>query len=108
MVAIILLAIGAGIMVGIGIIITILISRIHPTVNSLVNYQDCTGQTAEVIVPITLEQPGSIRVKQDGATLKLRAFTHESEEFRVGDRVVIVEVRDGKAWVTASELDDYS
>ena len=108
MVVIILLAIGAGILVGIGIVITILISRIHPTVNSLINYQDCTGQMAEVIVPITLEQPGSIRVKQAGATLKLRAFTRESEEFRVGDRVVIVEIRDGQAWVTNSELDDYS
>ena len=108
MVVIILLAIGAGILVGIGIVITILISRIHPTVNSLINYQDCTGQMAEVIVPITLEQPGSIRVKQNGATLKLRAFTRESEEFRVGDRVVIVEIRDGQAWVTNSELDEYS
>lgn len=96
-------------MVGIGIVVAILISRINPTVNSLINYQDCTGQMAEVIVPITLEQPGSIRVKQDRATLKLRAFTREPQEFRVGDRVVIVEVHDGEAWVTTSaELDEYS
>ncbi len=108
MVTIILLTIGAGILAGIGIVIAILIFRINPTVNSLINYQDCIGQMAEVVVPITLEQPGSIRVKQDRATLKLRAFTRESEEFRVGDRVVIVEVRDGQAWVTTSaELDDY-
>lgn len=107
-VTIILLTIGVGIIVGIGIVIAIFISRTNPTINSLINYQDCTGQMAEVIVPITLEQPGSIRVKQDGATLKLRAFTRESEEFRVGDRVVIVEVRDGQAWVTTSaELDEY-
>ncbi len=106
MVTIILLTIGAGIIAGIGIVI--LIFRINPTVNSLINYQDCTGQMAEVVVPITLEHPGSIRVKQDGATLKLRAFTRESEEFRVGDRVVIVEIRDRQAWVTTSaELDEY-
>ncbi len=102
----ILTAIAIGIAIGIGIIIAILVARINPTFNSLTNVQDYAGQIAEVIAAITPEQTGSILVKRESATLRLRATTHENRAFRVGDRVVIVEIRESQAWVTSAQLDD--
>jgi hypothetical protein len=102
----ILVAIGIGIAIGVGVIIAILVSRINPTFNSLTNIQDYTGRIAEVTTTITPEQIGSILIKRESATIKMRATTHDQRSFRVGDRVVIVEIHEGQAWVTSAELED--
>ncbi len=99
----ILAAIGIGIAIGVGVIIAILVSRINPTFNSLTSVQDYTGRIAEVTMPITVEQTGSILIKRESATIKMRATTHDQRSFRVGDRVVIVEIHGNQAWVTSAE-----
>lgn len=102
----VLMAIGVGIAIGIGIVIIILITRVNPTFNSLESIQDYAGCVAEVMVAITPDQFGSIRVRRNSKTLKLWAGTHDSQSFRVGDQVVIVEIENSQAWVTSAQLDD--
>lgn len=103
MIVSILAAIGLGIAIGIGVVIAILVARINPTHNSLSNVRDYPGQMAEVTLPITPEQPGSILIKRDSTTVKMRAVSRDQQIFQIGDRVVIVEVHDGQAWVTSAE-----
>lgn len=101
-----IVAIGIGIAIGILIVMVISVFRLNSNINSLTSIQDCVGRIAEVTVSITPQQPGSIRVKRDSTTLKLRAITRDQRTFRSGDRVVIVEIREGQAWVTSAELED--
>ncbi len=99
----ILVAIGIGIAIGVGIVIAILVSRINPTYNSLTDIRDYPGKIAEVTLSITPDQPGSILIRRESTTIKMRAISRDQQIFQVGDRVVIVEVHDGQAWVTSAE-----
>jgi membrane protein implicated in regulation of membrane protease activity len=104
----VLLAIGVGIAIGLGLVILILtarlvIAQVNPTFNSLENVQDFIGTVAEVIIDITPNEFGSIRVKKNGSTLKLRAVTCEPRRLKAGDRVVIIDIKNNQAWVTPIE-----
>lgn len=99
----ILIAIGIGVAIGIVIVIAILITRINPTHNSLTDVRDYPGKMAEVTLSIAPNQPGSILIRRESTTVKMRAISRDQQVFQVGDRVVIVEVHEGQAWVTSAE-----
>ncbi len=64
------------------------------------------GNTGRVTVPISATGRGKVSVDIDGQRLSLVAspFTDKDHEFAVGDTVVIVEVKNGSAFVT--HMDD--
>lgn len=66
-----------------------------------------SGSVAKVVLPIAHERKGRVAVTVDGNRLNLVALPYRSSEdtsFDVGDKVVIVAVEDGSAYVTDADF----
>jgi hypothetical protein len=96
----VLLAIVIGLAIGLVIVIAIAISRVNQNINSLVDTQDDVNAIVTVRIPFGKETVGSVWIDRSGQRMMVTAQTHDEREFLRGDQAVVVEVREGKVWVS--------
>ena len=99
----ILIAIAIGVAVGILIVIAIAIARKNQNVNSLVDTQDYVNAIVTVRVPFNEGTRGSVWIEQAGHRIVMTAQTREKSEFLRGEQAVVVDVYDGKVWVSHTD-----
>ncbi|ACK66915.1 conserved hypothetical protein [Rippkaea orientalis PCC 8801] len=87
--------------IGIGVLFVILIKlqRRNTVINSLVNPQNIVGLMGTVDLPFNQNSKGKVRVIHQGSTLIFTALSHFSHEFKVGEKVLIIEIQGTKVWV---------
>ncbi len=92
------LAIGMGLIAGYGVSYLFrFMSRAN--VSTDVSYGDMIGQTAKVLLPITAEEKGKVRITVKGQINDFAAYTHDGS-FAIGDEVTVVSIEDNKVFVT--------
>jgi hypothetical protein len=99
----ILTAIGIGAAVGIIIVALIALFQANQRVNSLTDAQDCVDAIVTVRIPFNQHTVGSIWIDRADQRIVMAAKSREAQEFLRGDRAVVVEIRDGKAWVSHTD-----
>ena len=99
----IVIAIAIGVAVGVLIVMAIALTRQNRKVNSLVDSQDYVNAIVTVRVPFNQDTLGSVWLDQAGHRVVMTAHTREKREFLRGDQAVIVEVYDGKVWVSHTD-----
>jgi hypothetical protein len=98
--AILPLSIGMGLAAGTGVAYAMRrLSR--QEVTSLVSRRDYSGMTARVLLPVSREQRGKIRLEVKGQLIDLPATTDEEAVFGRHDEVFVVEVEEHEAVVVA-------
>ncbi|MBU1238287.1 NfeD family protein [Myxococcota bacterium] len=70
-------------------------------VSTDVTYGDMIGQTAKVLLPISPEEKGKVRIIVKGQITDMAAYTKEIS-FAVGDEVTVVSIEDNKVVVSAT------
>lgn len=76
------------------------------SVSSQLKDTKIAGNVGRVVVPISPNSRGKVSVDLDGQVLSLTAMPYNerhNEEYEVGDSVVVVEVKNGSALVTAMD-----
>ncbi len=96
----VILAIGLGLAIGLAIVIAIAMSRVNQSINSLVDMQDDVNTIVTVRIPFSKDTVGSVWIDRSGQRVMVTAQTHDEQDFLRGDQAVVVEVRDGKVWVS--------
>ena len=96
----ILTAIAIGVAIGSLIVIAIALARKNQTVNSLVDTQEYINAIVTVRRPFNQETRGSVWIEQAGHRVVMTAQTREKSEFLRGEQAVVVDVYDGKVWVS--------
>jgi hypothetical protein len=99
----ILTAIGIGAAVGIVIVVLIALVQFNQRVNSLTDVQDCVDAIVTVRVPFNQNTVGSIWIDRADQRIVMAAKSREVHEFLRGDRAIVVEIRDGKAWISHTD-----
>ena len=99
----ILTAIAIGVAIGSLIVIAIALARKNQKVNSLVDTQEYINAIVTVRVPFNQETRGSVWIEQAGHRVVMTAQTREKSEFLRGEQAVVVDVYDGKAWVSHTD-----
>jgi hypothetical protein len=99
----ILTAIAIGVAIGILIVISIALARKNQRVNSLVDTQEYVNAIVTVRVPFNQDTRGSVWIEQAGHRIVMTAQTREKDEFLRGEQAVVVEVYDGKVWVSHTD-----
>jgi membrane protein implicated in regulation of membrane protease activity len=75
-------------------------------VDSSLSADDCVGETARVVLPVSSGRAGKIRLEIKGRTIELVAETDEESELAVGQSCMVYEIKDGHAVVArAAELE---
>ena len=74
--------------------------------DSTVKETEIEGSTARVLLPISPEIPGKIRVNMKGTSVDIAARTTEGLTIERGTEVLVVRMGDGEAVVTALRADD--
>ena len=97
------IAITIGIFVGALIVWFIYFWRRRQVVDSLIKSEDIIGLYATVEIPFNAESKGKIRVNIKGSMVDVIAITDESREFKTGDRVFIIQMRENKALVVSED-----
>ena len=99
----ILTAIAIGVAIGSLIVIAIALARKNQKVNSLVDTQEYINAIVTVRVPFNQETRGSVWIEQAGHRVVMTAQTREKSEFLRGEQAVVVDVYDGKVWVSHTD-----
>jgi hypothetical protein len=73
------------------------------TVSSAVGTRQLGGRDAEVVLALGPGKIGKVRLTHQGQTLELPATTREARRIERGERVLVVEVVNGRADVTPAE-----
>ncbi len=96
----------AGISIAIGVFIGALIVwfiyfwRRREVIDSLMKPEDLVGLYGIVELPFNSDSKGKIRVDVRGSMVDLIALTDDEEGFRLGDRVLVIQMQNNKVWVT--------
>lgn len=104
-----LILIIAGISITIGIVVGGLIVwfiylwRQRQAVDSLMKPEDVVGIYGIVELPFDADSKGKVRVDIKGSMVDLIALTEEPREFKVGDRVLIIQAKANKVWVVSDQ-----
>jgi membrane protein implicated in regulation of membrane protease activity len=102
---------GLGLAVGVGYVcgasMTAIVRRLRrERVDSSLSAEDCVGETARVVLPVTSNRAGKIRLEIKGRTIELLAKTDEGIELALGESCMVYEIKDGHAVVArAAELE---
>jgi membrane protein implicated in regulation of membrane protease activity len=92
------LASGSGL--GSGLLAAWVFKNLTKGVTSSESNTDAVGQVARVLVPVSKEHPGKVRIKLKGKVVDMVATT--DAEVLEGDEVLVVEMRDTSAHVEAA------
>jgi membrane protein implicated in regulation of membrane protease activity len=102
---------GLGLATGVGYLcgasMTAIVRRLRrERVDSSLSADDCVGETARVVLPVSSGRAGKIRLEIKGRTIELVAETDEESELAVGQSCMVYEIKDGHAVVArAAELE---
>jgi membrane protein implicated in regulation of membrane protease activity len=66
----------------------------HGSASSEVSANDCLGEVATVVLPVSRERPGQVRMRIKGRDLHLMARTDDDAELDALDEALVYEVRD--------------
>lgn len=69
-------------------------------VGTIADVQQLLGREGTVLLPVTADKAGKIRVVHDGQTLDLLARTRDAHHFARGERVLVVDMKAGEATIT--------
>ncbi|MGL5077165.1 MAG: NfeD-like protein [Waterburya sp.] len=97
------ISIAIGIFVGALIVWFIYFWRRREIVDSLMKPEDLVGLFGIVELPFDADSRGKIRVDVKGSMVDLSALTDDRQGFRVGDRVLIIQMQANKVWVVRDE-----
>lgn len=73
--------------------------------DSLLQPEDWVGATGVVELPFDASSRGKVRLVVRGSPVAVQAITREDRSFRPGDRVLVVALEGGRAWVAADPGD---
>lgn len=102
---------GLGIAIGVGYVcgasMTALVRSLHrDRVDSSLSAEDCVGELARVMVPVSKGDVGKVRLEIKGRTMELLAETDEEIELSTGQMCMVYAIKDGRAVVArAAELE---
>ncbi|MBI3724952.1 hypothetical protein HY251_13500 [bacterium] len=97
----VVLAIAAAIGLGCGVFAAWILARLrNQVVNSLPTEMSYVGLTAEVLLEVTPEEPGRIRLSSRGSLIDLPARCDGGERLPKGSQALVVDVTDGVACVS--------
>lgn len=71
------------------------------SVGTIADVKTLLGREGTVLLAITPDKPGKIRVTHDGQSLDLLARTRDERPFGRGDKVLVVDMKGGEATVTS-------
>lgn len=74
--------------------------------NSLTHTRTLVGHIGTVQMPFDHDTKGKVRVSVENSTKELIAFTDYPHTFNQGDQVVIVQIKDTRAWVVPGNIFD--
>ena len=94
------ISIAIGIFVGALIVWFIYFWRRRQIIDSLMKPEDLVGLCGIVELPFDADSKGKVRVNVKGSMVDLIAFTDDKAGFQVGDRVLIIQMKANKVWVT--------
>lgn len=97
------ISITIGIFVGALIVWFIYFWRRRQIIDSLMKPDDLVGLCGIVELPFDATCKGKVRVDVKGSMVDLIALTDDEQEFQVGDRVLIIQMKANKVWVVRSE-----
>ncbi|HHP7231592.1 MAG TPA: NfeD-like protein [Xenococcaceae cyanobacterium] len=98
------ISITIGVFVGALIVWFIYFWRRRQIVDSLIKSEDVVGLYGIVEVPFDKNSKGKIRVNIKNSMVDLIALTDEANEFNLGDRVFIIQMKKNKALVVSEDL----
>ena len=75
-----------------------------PSLDSTGQHGDYIGKPARVLVPLSADTTGKVRLELRGSTVDILAVTDESEPLRAGETVLVIDLEGHKARV--SRVDD--
>lgn len=71
------------------------------SVGTIADVRSLLGREGTVLLAIAADKPGKIRVQHDGQSLDLLARTREPRRLERGEKVLVVDMKDGEATVTS-------
>lgn len=74
----------------------------HRNVGSIADMKTLLGREGVVLLSIDAKKPGKVRVSFDGQALDLLAHTLDTRNFERGERVLIVDMKNGEATITST------
>ncbi len=97
------ISITIGIFVGALIVWFIYFWRRRQIIDSLMKPEDLVGLCAIVELPFDANSKGKVRVDVKGSMVDLIALTDDRQGFKVGDRVLIIQMQNNKVWVVRND-----
>ncbi|MEM8779599.1 MAG: NfeD family protein [Cyanobacteria bacterium P01_G01_bin.49] len=88
-----------GIIFGIVFLLLLKLRRRNTVVDSLVDTQKFIGLTGIVEIPFDQNSKGKIRVNFQGSIIFLTAISHSTDQLKLGEKVLIIELEGNKASV---------
>ena len=98
------ISIALGVFIGALIVWFIYFWRRREVIDSLMKPEDLIALGGIVELPFDSESKGKVRIEVKGSMVDLVALTNDSHGFRVGDRILIIQMEGNKVWVTKNEL----
>jgi membrane protein implicated in regulation of membrane protease activity len=98
-----LISVGVGIGFAILLLILVQLKRRDQQVNSLVDPNDLIGLTGIVQIPFDKSSKGKIRVNIQGNLLDLTAITESEDDFKVGNKVLILQFKENRVIVISEK-----
>ncbi|NJO93219.1 MAG: NfeD-like protein [Hydrococcus sp. RM1_1_31] len=92
-----------GVFLGILIAITIKVFRKKQEIDSLIRPINMVGALGTVEVPFDSKSRGKVRVNLRGSIVDFTAYTDCPFSFNRGDKVLIVEIKNNRAWVISAD-----
>ena len=97
------ISIAVGIFAGALIVWFIYFWRRREIIDSLMKPEDLVGLHGVVELPFDTNSKGKIRVDVKGSMVDLVALTDDAQGFKVGDRVLIIQMNANKVWVVRND-----
>lgn len=94
--ALAILGVASGMGVAIGYTAASIVrSLTRNVVGEVPDAQSYVGQTARVLLPLSADQTGKVRMQLQGRTVDMLATTTEEQRFEANDRALVVEMNEG-------------
>lgn len=97
------ISIAVGIFVGALIVWFIYFWRRRQIIDSLMKPEDLVGLCGIVELPFDDTSKGKVRVDVKGSMVDLIALSDDQQGFHIGDRVLIIQMKENKVWVVRNE-----
>jgi membrane protein implicated in regulation of membrane protease activity len=103
---VLLFSLAIGVLCGILIVSLIYLKRRDHAISSLVHSENIIGCSGTVEIPFDRHSRGKVRVRTKGSLIDFIAFTDSSQQFKIGDQVLVVEMQENRIGVISDNFTD--